>query len=172
MSLSLKVSELLGLFPDANFAGTLDLENLSGIANLQSASIGDLSFLGNQKYKSLVKNSNASVLLLPRDYLGEPKPNQLFIKLENPSLALADVCKILEEKLFPPLKPGVHPSAVIEDNAVIDSSVSIGAFCYIGTNAQIGPHCQIGTHCHVGADCVVGEKTLFILESSFLHDAR
>ncbi len=161
MSLSLKVSELLGLFPDANIDGDLELENISGIANLQNASIGDLSFLGNQKYKSFVKKSNASILLLPRDYLGEPKPNQIFVRLENPSLALADVCKILEEKLFPPVQPGVHPSAVVEENAVIDSSVSIGAFSYIGSNAQIGPHCQIGTHCHVGADCVVGEKSLF-----------
>ena len=44
MSLSLKVSELLGLFPNANIDGALDLENISGIANLQNASIGDLSF--------------------------------------------------------------------------------------------------------------------------------
>ena len=161
MSLSLKVSELFGLFPDAHFDGNVDLENLSGIASLQNATSGDLSFLGNPKYKSLVKNSNASIILLPKDYDGEPKSKQIFLRLENPSLGLADVCKVLEEKLFPPVLPGVHPTAFVEKNAKVHESVSIGAFSYIGSNAQIGPHCQLGTHCHVGTDCSVGEKSIF-----------
>ena len=72
MNLSLKVSDVLKLFPDAEASGSCDQEEIKGIANLRDALVGDLSFLGNAKYKSQVKNCKASVVLLPKDHADEP----------------------------------------------------------------------------------------------------
>ena len=62
MKLEFKVSEILRLFPDSATEGSLDNISLKGIASLEEAVRGDVSFLGNLKYKKQALASNASVL--------------------------------------------------------------------------------------------------------------
>ena len=161
MSLSINVSELIELFPSATRSGHISIERLNGIANLRDSIAGDLSFLGNAKYKSQVKTCKASLIILPNDYKGEPAQNQLFLRLKNPSRALAKVCKLLEEKIFPSPPPGIHPTAFVEQSATVHGSSSIGAFSYVGSEAIIGPGCRISTHCHVGMGTTIGEGSVF-----------
>ncbi len=157
MSLSLEIGELRELFPDARFSGNCNLSSLSGISNLNDAKEGELSFLGNRKYRGQVRNSRASVLMLPHDFDGNPRVNQIFIRMKNPSQGLARVCSLMEKKLFPSQKPGIHASAVVEEGAEIDENSSVGAFSFIGKNAKIEADCVIGTHCHVGSDTRIGK---------------
>ena len=161
MSLSINVSELIDLFPSAIQSGQTSIGKLDGIANLRDAKAGDLSFLGNAKYKNQVEPCNASVILLPNDFQGKPSSNQLFIRLENPSRALAQVCELLEGKLYPSPAPGIHSTAFIEESASIHHSSSIGAFSYVGHESIIGPNCTINTHCHIGMGTTIGEGSVF-----------
>ena len=52
-------------------------EQVRGLAALSEAGPGDLSFLGNPRYKAEVATTKASVVLLPRDHAGDPAPGQL-----------------------------------------------------------------------------------------------
>ena len=65
------------------------------------------------------------MVLLPKDHADEPSEGQLFIKLQNPSLGLAQICKLLESKLYPRVQPGIHSTAFVEKSAEIDESVSL-----------------------------------------------
>ncbi|MDP4879441.1 MAG: UDP-3-O-(3-hydroxymyristoyl)glucosamine N-acyltransferase, partial [Opitutales bacterium] len=69
---------------------------------------------------------------------GAPKDGQLHIKLENPSFALALICRDMENTLQPKPEPGVHPSAVVDPTAVVSPLASIGPLCVIGKGAVIG----------------------------------
>jgi UDP-3-O-[3-hydroxymyristoyl] glucosamine N-acyltransferase len=131
-----------------------------GVAALPEAEPGQLSFLGNAKYKKQVADSRASVILLPLDWQdGEPAPGQCFLFVENPSLALAKVCARIEAELLPAPEPGVHPSAVIDGTARVDPSAAIGPQCVVEAGATIGPGCHlqgrnfVGRHASIGADC-------------------
>ncbi len=160
MNLSIQIADILELFPDAEISGDCRIKELNGISNLRDAKVGDLSFLGNPKYKSFVQNCNASIILLPQEYDEQPNKNQMFIKLQKPSRGLAQICELLESKLNHQNKPGIHPSAFVELNATVDSTVSVGAFTYIGEDARIEKNSQISTHCHVGSGSVVGEGSI------------
>ena len=156
-----------------------------GISSLAEGGPGDLSFLSNAKYRPYLANSRASVILVPYDYEGLPNNSQIYIKVDNPSYALALICRDIENSLQPKPNAGIHPSAVIESDAIISSSASIGAFCYIGSGAQIGSavleshvcigrfarvadethlfsrvsvgdHCEIGPRNRIMAGCVIG----------------
>ena len=76
-------------------------ESVRGVSALATAAAGDLTFLGNAKYKAEVKTTRASVVLLPADYEGTPQENQLFLLVDKPSLALAKVCSRIEQSLWP-----------------------------------------------------------------------
>lgn len=130
---------------------------ICGIAALSEAQEGDLSFLGNPKYRSQVGSSRASVLLLPRDFDGSPGEGQVYVRVDNPSLALARFCRVIEARLWPKPAAGVHATAVIAATAVVDPSVSIGPFCCIGENVVIGPGVVVHSHVTIGSHVSVGE---------------
>ena len=146
------------------------------IASLTAAREGDLSFLGNVKYKTQVADSAATVLLLPNDYVGEPKPGQVFVYVQNPSAALAKLCARIEHSLWPKPAPGIHATAVVAPTAKIDPSVYVGPLCiveddvqigagsvlqasvFVGKNAQIGEGCWIMPGCIVATACTLGKR--------------
>lgn len=129
-----------------------------GIAALKAAEPGDLAFLGNSKYRPEVGATRASVVLLPPDYEGEPGPDQLFVWVENPSVALARVCGRIERQLWPRPAPGIHPTACVAADAQVDPGATVGPHCVVESGARIGrSHLQaqvfIGRNARVGDDC-------------------
>ena len=162
MNFSISFEHLLNLFPEAEIEGATNETRFQGIAALERAISGDISFLGNSKYKSLVSKSNASVILLPKSYDESPRENQVFFKVEEPSAGLAHLCKFLENEFLPSRKIEIHSTAFIDQGAKIGKNVSIGAFSFIGKGVCIGDNTTIGTHCHIGDLSAVGDDcTLF-----------
>lgn len=137
-------------------AGSTSLP-IGDIASLSTARAGDLSFLGNAKYRAQVPDSQASALLLPLDYAGEPKPGQVFLYVENPSVALARLCARIEQSLWPKPAPGVHPSAVVAPTAQIDLAAHVGPLCVIEDGVQIGAGSVLQASVFVGREARIGE---------------
>ena len=167
--------EIIALVVPLRTAGGTS-EKIRDIASLSSAVPGDLSFLGNAKYRSQVGASKASMVLLPDDYVGEPAPGQMFLYVEKPSAALAMICSRIEQQLWPRPAPGIHPSACIASGAQIDPSATIGPLCvieadavvgarsflqasvFLGKDARVGADCWVMPGCVIGGDCVLGNR--------------
>ncbi len=132
-------------------------ESIRGIASLASAVPGDISFLGNPKYKSAVATTRASVVLLPPDYAGKPGPNQVHLVVENPSVALARLCARIEQALWPRPTPGIHPSAVVAADASIAASATVGPLCIVESGAKVGERAHLEARVFVGRGTRVGE---------------
>jgi UDP-3-O-[3-hydroxymyristoyl] glucosamine N-acyltransferase len=151
-------------------------ESITGIAPLAAAQPGELSFLGSPKFRADAAASSASLLLLPLDYSGEPKPGQLYLLVENPSAALDRICLHLEQLLWPKPTPGIHPSAVVDATAKVGTGVTVGPLCvveagvvieahahlqaqvFIGRNARIGEGCWLMPGVIVAAECVLMQR--------------
>lgn len=140
----------------ADVRGATDL-TVTGLASLETAAVGDLSFLGNPRYKTQVAESQASVILLPADYVGEPKAGQAFVLVANPSVALAAVCARIEQRLWPRPVPGIHPSASVAADAVVAPSATIGPLCVVESGAQIGERVHLQAQVFVGRGVRIGE---------------
>ncbi|MBC7368486.1 MAG: UDP-3-O-(3-hydroxymyristoyl)glucosamine N-acyltransferase [Undibacterium sp.] len=151
-------------------------ETVRGIAALGAAAPGDLSFLGNSKYKTDVAKTRASLVLVPFDYTGDPQSNQLFVFVENPSVALARLCARIEQTLWPRPIAGVHPSACVAPGVVVPPTATVGPLCvvegdarigerahlqaqvFIGRGAIVGDDCWLMPGCMVAAECVLGDR--------------
>lgn len=175
MEFSFSASEVASIVQATSSRGST-AKTLRRIASLQNAQPGDVSFLGNPKYKPEVATSAASIILLPSDYAGEPKPDQQYLLLNKPSVGLALLCARLEQLLWPKPLPGVHPTAVIAKDVKVPASATIGPLCVIESGVQIGErvhlqsqvflgrHAQIGDDCwampgvQIATECVVGKR--------------
>ncbi len=158
MQISLSAAEIVDIVrPLASKGATTAI--IGGLAALRGAGAGELSFLGNVKYKADVAASAASVILLPPDCAVEPGTGQLFLFVENPSVALARVCARLERTLWPRPAAGVHPSAVVAPDARVAATATVGPLCVVEAGAVVGEraHLQaqifLGRNARVGDDC-------------------
>lgn len=122
------------------------------VAPLHSAGPGALSFLANPRLASQLASSRASAVVLePRSAADCPVP--AFIS-SNPHALFARMATLLYP--LPPVRPGIHPSALVDAQAQIDATAEIGAFVVIGAGAQVGPRCLIGPACLIGAGVRLG----------------
>lgn len=156
MRVAFSLSDLLAIVGPAQMRGATDL-TVTGLASLETAAAGDLSFLGNPRYKTQVAESQASVILLPADYVGEPKVGQAFVLVANPSVALAAVCARIEQRLWPRPEPGIHPSAIVANDAVVAPSATIGPLCVVESGAHIGERVHLQAQVFVGRGVRIGE---------------
>lgn len=158
MQLAFSAADIAAIVQPLSVKGS-STATVCGIASLGSAQAGDLSFLGNPKYKTEVATTAASVVLLPPDYAGEPAAGQQFLFVEKPSVAVARLCARIEQLLWPKPMAGVHPTAVVSPDAQVAASATVGPFCVIEAGAVIGERTHleaqvfIGRQVRVGVDC-------------------
>jgi UDP-3-O-[3-hydroxymyristoyl] glucosamine N-acyltransferase len=131
-------------------------EVIRGIASLGSAKAGDISFLGNPKYRPAVASTRASIVLLPPDYVGEPGANQMHMIVDNPSVALARLCSRVEQALWPRPEPGIHPTAVVAPDATVAATATVGPLCVVESGARVGEGSHLQSQVFVGRGTTVG----------------
>lgn len=158
MTFAHALPDLLAALPDAQVEGAHEAA-LKGIASLNEAGPDDLSFLANRKYTRDVPNSRAGVILVPKDYTGNPAPGQAFVRVANPSLALALICERLLATQQPRPQPGIHPSAIVDPTATVDPQAHIGPLCVIEAGARIAAEVVLVAQVYVGSRCEVGPQT-------------
>jgi len=134
-------------------------ETLRGIASLGSAQPGDITFLGNPRYRPAVASTRASIVLLPPDYSGQPGPNQVHMFVDNPSVALARLCSRVEQLLWPRPKPGVHASALVSPGAAVAASATIGPMCIVEEGAVVGERVHLQARVFVGRGTAIGDDS-------------
>ncbi|WP_043334829.1 UDP-3-O-(3-hydroxymyristoyl)glucosamine N-acyltransferase [Belnapia moabensis] len=139
----------------------------TGVAPLQSAGPGEVSFLDNRKYlPALVATKAGAVVLVPA-LAGQVPDGTIAITAAAPYLAFARVAALFHPAPAP--VPGVHPSAVIGDGAVIGEGCEIGPCAVIGAGATIGRGCIIGAHAVVGPGVELGEGCRLHAHCSISH---
>ena len=143
-------------------------KQISGLATLQEAGPGQVSFLANPQYRKFLATTHAAaVLLKPADaegYAGDA------LLIADPYLAYARISHLFDPK--PKATPGIHPTAVIADDAVVDAAASIGAYAVIESGAQVAAGVTIGAHCFIGARSVIGEGGWLAPRVTLYHDVR
>ena len=72
----------------------------------------------------VVRMVRSFFVILPINYSdSSPKKEQVFIKTDKPSLALAKICRIIYGDLFSSPVRGIDPTALVHESAVIEDNV-------------------------------------------------
>jgi len=129
---------------------------ITGISGIKEAKEGDITFLANSKYASLVETTKAAAIITSREQFKTSKP---LIKTDNPSIAFT---KVVSLAAYDGIKHpgGIHPTAVISPNAQIAKDVAIGAYTVVEDGVEIGAGSIIYSGCYVGCHAKVGKKCL------------
>jgi UDP-3-O-[3-hydroxymyristoyl] glucosamine N-acyltransferase len=142
-----------------------DSIEVSGVATLDEAGPGEITFLANPRYRSRLAATRASaVILAPRDAGATAIAR---IVSDNPYAYFARTLT-----LFHPAREavaGVHPSAWVDPTAQVAPTAEIGPFAAIAAGARIGECARIGAGSVVGENAVVGDGTLLHPRVTIYH---
>ncbi len=114
---------------------------ITGVAGIEEAGPGQLTFVANPKYAAAARTTKASAVVVKDDF---PAIAAAALRCANPYLAFA---RAIELFYHPPRYPvGIHSTAVVDPSAKIGKHASIGAYVVIGEDVIIGDNCVLLPH--------------------------
>jgi UDP-3-O-[3-hydroxymyristoyl] glucosamine N-acyltransferase len=127
---------------------------IRGVAGIEQAGPGDLTFLANPKYAAhLARTKAAAVVLAPGHDAALPR-----LVATNPYLAFARAVDVLRPSPRP--AAGIDPRAHVVATAVLGPDVHVGAFAVVGPRARVGARSILRPHVVLYEDATVGEECL------------
>ncbi|MSR07848.1 MAG: UDP-3-O-(3-hydroxymyristoyl)glucosamine N-acyltransferase [Gemmatimonadetes bacterium] len=143
---------------------------LIGVAPLDQAGPGDLSFLASGRYLSLFQRTNAGAVLLTPEFREVSGGPATCIVVPDTHRAMA--------RVLPALYPdsathwGVDPTArvgrgvrwtgrvMLGRGAVVGDGAMLGTDCIVGPGAVIGSACRLGDRCRIESHAVIHSGTV------------
>ena len=126
-----------------------------GVAGLDQAGPGHLTFLANSKYAPKVKRTRASAILAQH-----PVENAELASLVSTN-PYHDFARALEFFYQPPRpRPGIHPMSSIAASARVGPNASIGAFAVVGDGVRIGANVVLHPHVVIYEGAEIGDDFL------------
>ena len=117
---------------------------IGGVAGIENACPGQVTFLSNPRYSRELTRTNASAALVDNKVVIERdagRPPLAALRSENPYL---DFARTIE--FFAAAKPhtaSVHPTAVIAKTAKIGEGSHIGPHCFVDDGVEIGRNAML-----------------------------
>lgn len=139
-----------------------------GIGTLQGAKPGDVSFFANPRYRSQLKSTKASAVILAADALSLCPVAALV--LDNPYLGFARAAAFFAPRKARPV--GIHATAWVSPDAVVHESAWIGPHSSVAAGAHIGQGVMIGPGCVIGEHALIAEETHLVARVTLCQAVR
>lgn len=141
---------------------------ISGVATLQNAKAGMISFLANRRYYRYLKSTKAAAVILspadkddcPVNCLVSPDPYLTFVK----------AVRYLQPQAS--FTPGIDGSAIISGDVEIAATACIGANTTIGSNVKIDENAFIGPGCVIAENVSIGKDTRLVANVTICNDVH
>jgi UDP-3-O-[3-hydroxymyristoyl] glucosamine N-acyltransferase len=130
---------------------------VAGVAPLERARPGDLSFLASPRYAPYFERTSASVVLVAPELEATAGGPETRIIVPEPQAALLVVLPVLYPQAV--WEAGVHATAAIGRRTTWQEPVAIGPHVSLGSDVQLGRNVRIGAGCVLGDGVAVGDDT-------------
>ncbi len=140
---------------------------IGGIAAVDQADSGDITFITARRYARLAAASRAAAFIVSPEFADIPRP---LIVVANPYLAYAQVAG----RFAPPRRrwPGISGQAWLGQGVELGQDVSIAPFVSVGDNARLGDRVTLMAGSVIGVDVVIGADTLIYPNVTILDRCR
>ena len=159
----MRVSLLLGEMVAA-LGGQLEGDPQTPIARLAPLEVAgpqELSFLSNPRYRQQLAASGAACVIVAPALRDLALARGACIVTDDPYAYFARATQLWKQRHSAPLRPGIHPSAVVDSSADIHPTAHIGPLCVVERGAVIGAatvlksRVTVAEGCRIGARCIL-----------------
>ena len=145
--------------------------SVSNLAKIEEGTPGTLTFLSNPLYTQYIYTTQASIVLVRRDFEPERPITSTLIKVDDPYLSLTRLLELVNQAMAG-TKTGVETPSHIAESARVPEDVYVGAFAYIGERVVVGNGSKIYPQVYVGDDVVLGNNVVLYPGVKVYHGCR
>ena len=132
---------------------------VSEVSKIEEGKPGTLAFLANVKYESFIYTTEASVVLVNKNFIPKNKITTTLIKVDDAYHAFASLLDLYVQAKAS-LKNGIEQPSYVATSAKIGNNVYVGAFTYIGDKCKVGNNTKIYPQVHIGSNVTIGENCI------------
>jgi UDP-3-O-[3-hydroxymyristoyl] glucosamine N-acyltransferase len=129
---------------------------VSDFSKIEEGRPGTLSFLSNPKYSQYIYDSEASIILVNKNFQPEKEVLATLIRVEDAYQSLAVLLSLVEQAK--PKKTGISPLAHISPSAEMGENIYIAPFVYVGERVKIGNNTSIHAQVCIEDGASLGEN--------------
>ncbi|MBX2905419.1 MAG: UDP-3-O-(3-hydroxymyristoyl)glucosamine N-acyltransferase [Taibaiella sp.] len=130
---------------------------VNALSKIEEGKPGSISFLANPAYTQYIYTSQASIIIVNKDFAPTAPVSATMIRVESAAAAFAKLLEMYNQVKLN--KTGVSKQAYISDSAKVGDNLYLGEFAVISDNARIGNNVKIYPQVYVGDNVVIGDNT-------------
>jgi UDP-3-O-[3-hydroxymyristoyl] glucosamine N-acyltransferase len=138
---------------DARLDNASPNTEIKGVAGIEYAAPGQLTFVSNPKYNAAAKTTKASAVIVAENF---PAISTGMLRSKNPYLAWANAIQLFYHP--PRYAPGIHPTAVIHPKASLGKNAHVGPYVVIDEDAVIGDNAVLLAHVVIYRGATIGNN--------------
>ena len=145
--------------------------SVSNLAKIEEGTPGTLTFLSNPLYTQYIYTTQASIVLVRRDFQPERPVTPTLIKVDDPYSSLTMLLELVNQATLGN-KRGIESPAHISDSAQLPDDAYVGAFAYVGERVVVGSGVKIYPQVYVGDDVTIGDNVILYPGVKIYHGCR
>jgi len=126
---------------------------ITGVAPIEEAGPGDLTFLANPRYGHHLKSTRAAAVILGP---GADGCGRTVLRTHEPYGAFVAALYLFDTRPRP--EPGVHATAIISDSATLGPRAYVGPYVVVGDDVAIGAGARLYPHVVIYPGVRAGER--------------
>jgi UDP-3-O-[3-hydroxymyristoyl] glucosamine N-acyltransferase len=138
---------------DARLDNAAPDTEITGVAGIEHAARGQLTFVSNPKYNAAAKTTKASAVIVAENF---PAISAGMLRSKNPYLAWAKAIELFYQP--PHYAPGIHSTAVVHHTAKLGKHAHIGPYVVIDQDAAIGDNAVLLAHVVIYRGATIGHN--------------
>lgn len=130
-----------------------------GVAGMDRAAPGQVTFLANRRYFPLLRTTRATAIFVEDGIRIEREPGLpplAALRSPNPYLAFARAIELFYEP--PAYAPGIHPTAVVAPGARIGAGAHIGPYCFVDEGVVLGDQAVLHSFVAIYRGACIGRQ--------------
>lgn len=143
---------------------------VNNVSKIEEGKPHTLAFLANPKYEQYIYTTEASIVLVNKDFQPAQPVKCTLIKVDSAYDAIATLLQMYESMRQRPT--GIEQPSFIDQSATIGDNPYVGAFAYIGKNVKIGNNVSIYPQAYIGDGVTIGDNSTIFSGVKIYHGCR
>ncbi|MFQ6002888.1 MAG: UDP-3-O-(3-hydroxymyristoyl)glucosamine N-acyltransferase [Candidatus Zixiibacteriota bacterium] len=129
---------------------------ITGVAGIEQAKPGDLTFLANPKYKPFLEKTSAACVIVGKEIEAAKVP---LIRHPNPYFAFSKAMELFfqTKREYPRT---IHPTVVLGKGIKLGKGIHLGPYVVIEDNVELRENSTVLAGSIIEAGCILGENCL------------
>lgn len=130
---------------------------VSKLSKIEEGVPGSISFLANPVYTHYIYTTNASLVIVNKDFVATGPISSTLIRVESAAAAFAKLLEMYNQVKLN--KTGISKQAYISETATVGTNIYAGEFAVVSDNARIGNNVKIYPQVYIGDNVTIGDNT-------------